>query len=124
VSDPALASRMLDIVVSDQVPAGTGPGLIQTLASYHPDLAWDALAPKLGDARLPLSKTMRWRIAGFIAANSAKPERIADLEAYEARNVPPEARKPFLESVASIRRNRRIENDVVPDIDRWIAKRM
>jgi len=121
VSDPALARRMIDIAVSDQVPAGTTPNLIARLARWHPDLVWVTLAPRLGDAQLPLSKAMRWRLAAIIAGYSAKPERTADLEAYEARSVPPDARKPFLESIASIRRNQHIAADVVPEIDRWIA---
>jgi hypothetical protein len=37
--------------------------------------------------------------------------------------VPPEARKPFLESVAAIRRNQRIASRVLPDVDRWVASR-
>jgi aminopeptidase N len=121
VSDPALARRMLDIVLGDQVPAGSSPYLIMKLARFHPDLVWETLAPRLDDAQLPLSKEMRWRLAGTIAGYSAKPGRTADLEAYEARSVPPEARKPFLAAVASIRQNQHIATDVLPDIDRWIA---
>ena len=60
------------------------------------------LAPRLEDPQLP---------------------RIADLEAYESRNVPPEARKPFLEWVAAIHRNRRIANRILPEIDGWIGAR-
>lgn len=123
VSDPALARRMLDIAVGGQVPAGATPSLLSRLSRRHPDLVWDTIAPRLDDAQLPLSKAMRWRIAGMIAGYSAKPERIADLEAYEAHSVPPEARKPFLESIASIRRNQRIGTDVLPEIDRWIGAR-
>jgi aminopeptidase N len=121
VSDPALARRMLDIALGDQIPAGTGPALIARLAGWHPDLVWEALAPRLDEAQLPFSKSMRWEIAGGVAGMSAQPQRIADLEAYEARSVPPEARKPFLESVASIRQNRRIVDDVLPELDQWIG---
>jgi len=72
---------------------------------------------------LPLSRAQRWRIAGGVAGHSADLQRIADLEAYESRSVPPEARKPFLESVAAIRRNQRIVSRVLPEVDRWIATR-
>jgi hypothetical protein len=86
-------------------------------------MTWEVLAPRLEDPGLPFAKTQRWEIAGVIAGYSAQPQRIADLEAYEARSVPPEARKPFLESTAAIRRNQRIVSRVLPDIDRWIAAR-
>ncbi len=121
VSDPAIARRMTDIALSDQVPAGTAPGLLSRLALRHPDIVWDALAPRLDDPQLPWSKTTRWEIARDVAAESARSDRIADLRAYEARSVPPDARKPFLESEASIRQKQRIAGEVLPEIDHWVA---
>ena len=116
VLDPTLARRMIDIALSEEVPAGSGPGLIGRLARWHPDLVWDALSPRLEDPQLPWSKTIRWSIVREVAAQSARSQRIADLEAYEARAVPPEARAPFLESVASIRQNQRITSSVLPEL--------
>ena len=121
VADPALARRMVDIALTDQVPAGSNDDLLSELAQRHPDMVWETLAPRLDDPQLPFSRTQRWLIAGEVAGYSSEPGRIADLEAYEARSVPPEARKPFLESVAGIRRNQRIVSRVMPEIDRWIA---
>ena len=121
VSDPTLARRMIDISLSDQVPAGTPPNLIETVARLHPDLVWETLAPRLDDAQLPFSKTQRWRLAGAIAGFSAKPQRVTDLAAYEEHSIPPEARKPFLENIASIHRNQHIAADVLPELDEWIA---
>jgi aminopeptidase N len=123
VTDPSLARRMLDIALGDQVPAGTSPELISRLASQHPDMVWEVLAPRLDDPQLPLAKSQRWDLAASVAGFSSDLQRIVDLEAYEARSVPPEARKPFLGSAADIRRNQRIAQNVLPDIDRWIAAR-
>ena len=64
--------------------------------------------------------------AQFLSPYEKKAETDLDkkhLEAYETRSVPPEARKPFLGSVAEIRRNQRIADRVLPDVDRWIAAR-
>jgi len=123
VADPALGRRMTDIALSNQVPAGSNADLLERLARRHPDLVWEVVAPRLEDPQLPLSRAQRWRIAADIAGHSSELQRIADLEAYESRSVPPEARKPFLESVAAIRRNQRILNRVLPEVDRWIANR-
>ena len=114
---------MIDIALSDEIPAGTNAGLIGELARWHPDIVWEMLAPRLEDPRLPFSKVQRWRLAKTVASYSSEPQRIADLEAYESRNVPPEARKLFLESVAAIRRNQRIDSRVLTELDRWIASR-
>jgi aminopeptidase N len=123
VADLALARRMIDVALSDQVPAGSDAGLLLRLAQWHPDMTWEVLAPRLEDPQLPFAKTQRWEIAGDVAGYSSRPQRVADLEAYEARSVPPEARKPFLESVAAIHRNQRIISRVLPDVDRWITAR-
>jgi len=123
VADPALARRMIDIALSDEVPAGSNGGLLETIAHWHPDLVWGVLAPRLDDPQLPFSRAERWRIAAAVAGQSSVPQRIADLEAYESRSVPAEARKPFLESAAAIRRNERIAGRVLPEVDRWIAAR-
>jgi aminopeptidase N len=122
-SEPALAHRMMNIALSNEVPAGTNEGLIERLAVLHPDIVWEALAPRLGDPQLPLSKLQRWYLAGAVAACSSKLQRITDLEEYVSRNVPTDARKPFLESVAAIHRNRRIEDRLLPEVDRWVASR-
>ena len=68
-----------------------------------------------------VTQTQRWRVAAAVAAGSSDPQRIADLEAYEARSVPPESSKPFLAAVAAIRRNQRIAARVLPEVNRWIA---
>jgi len=121
VKDSDLARRMVDIALGNQVPAGSAPSLIETLARKHADAVWQMLAPRLDDPSLPFEKTLRWTIAGDIASYSADPARIAELEAYEAASVPSEARKPFLSAVASIRRNQRFTRTLLPQIDQWIA---
>ncbi len=123
VIDPALAQRMAEIALSDQIPAGTGPPLLAALARRHADLVWRIVAVRLDDPALPFDRSERWRLAIDIAGCSADPRRIAELEAYEGRSVPAEARKPFLEASSSIRRNGRMATTVLPQIDDWIAAR-
>jgi aminopeptidase N len=123
VTDAGLARRMLDIALSDQVPAGTDRGLLLGVAAEHPDMTWEFLLPRLNDPKLPLSRNQRWTLASDVAAASSQLQRIKDLEAYEARNVPPEARRPFLSSVASIRQNERMERSLLPELDAWISSR-
>jgi aminopeptidase N len=115
-----LARRMIDVALSTRVPAGTNSGLLDQIAAEHADLTWDALAPHLEDPALPFTRKERWDLAAAVAARSARPQRIADLETYEAHNVPEEARKPFLGAIASIQRNQRIRHTVLAELDRWI----
>jgi len=121
VQDPGLARRMLEIAFGDEPPAGTGPALVLSLAANHPDLVWDLTLPHLQDPKLPLDNAARWKIAVDIASRSALPEREAALKAYEARNVPENARRPFDGALASIRQNRHIAAHAMPDITRWVS---
>jgi hypothetical protein len=123
VADPALAPRMIDVALGDQVPAGTASDLILQIGDAHPDLTWNVVAPRLDDPQLPLTRDERWRVASEIARQSALPERITDLQAYVERSVPESARKPFLGASADIRRNQRIVTRVLPEIDGWVAAR-
>ncbi|MBV9697010.1 MAG: M1 family metallopeptidase [Gammaproteobacteria bacterium] len=122
VADTALAQRMAEVALSDQVPAGSSAALLGMLASEHPDVTWQVLAPRLEDTRVPLGKTERWELAGEVAGYSADLQRIADIQAYAARAVPEEARKPFLGTVADIHRNQRIREAVLPQIDAWLSR--
>jgi aminopeptidase N len=122
VEDPALARRFMDIVFTDRIPAGDTSSLLFGLSERHPDLVWQSLALKIDDPGLRIDAAGRWKLARSVAARSSRPERVRELEAYEARSVPPEARKPFLGAVASIRQNGRIEADVLPAIDRWLEE--
>jgi aminopeptidase N len=120
VTDPALARRMVDIALSEEVPAGSAPELLSSLAREHPDMTWQVVAPRLEDPSLHLDKAERWELAGTLAANSAVPSRIADLEAYEVRNVPADSRKPLLAAKAQIRQNQHLVAQVLPELDAWI----
>ena len=120
VSDPVLARRMADIALGDEVPAGSGPTLLSRLARKHPDMVWQVVAPRLDDPTLHLDEPERWELAATIAASSAEPQRIADLQAYESRSVPAESRRPLLAAEAAIRENQRMAADVLPQMNAWI----
>jgi aminopeptidase N len=120
VRDPALARRMIAVALSDEVPAGSHTGLLERIALDHPDAAWETLAPRFDDPKLPFTRLERWQLAVAVASRSARPERAADLEAYEAHSVPVEARKPFLGALAAIRRNQRMSQTILPQLEEWM----
>jgi aminopeptidase N len=121
VQDPALARRMVEIAFGDDPPAGTGPYLLGPIGANHPDLAWTLAVPHLEDPKLPLENTMRWGLAVGLASGSSQPKRADDVKAYEDRNVPAEAQRPFLGALAAIRQNQTIAAKALPEIDRWLA---
>jgi aminopeptidase N len=124
VTDPELARRMIDVALSDRIPAGGSPYIIEALALRHPDMVWQVVAPRLDDPELHLGRSDRWELAARIAGCSADPQRIADLDAYVVRSVPAEARRPFLAAAASIRQNALYATQVLPAIHGWIMSRV
>jgi hypothetical protein len=112
---------MAEIAMSEQIPAGGRPKIIETLTILHPDLVWQLVVPRLDDPALGIDKADRWRLAAAVAAHSVDSNRIADLEAYMAKNVPSEARRPFLAAIASVRQNQVYSSKVLPQIDSWIT---
>ena len=122
VNDPALAQRMAGIAMSDQIPAGGRPEIIEALALQYPDLVWQVIVPHLNDAALSIDKSDRWRLVANVAGHSVNPQRIADLQDYVAKDVPVEARRPFLGAAASIRQNQVWVTKILPQIDRSIPK--
>ena len=122
VNDPALAQRMAGIAMSDRIPAGGRPEIIVALAQKYPDLVWQIIVPHLNDAALSIDKSDRWRLVVHVAGLSVNPQRITDLQDYVAKNVPVEARRPFLGAAASIRQNQVWVTKVLPEIDRAIPK--
>ena len=121
VQDPALARRMVEIAFGDDPPAGAGPYLMEPISENHPDLAWTFGLPHLEDPKLPLENFIRWLIVSGLASNSSRSDRIAELQAYEERNVPVEARRPFLGAIAAIQENQIIAAKALPEIDVWIS---
>lgn len=121
VEDASLARRMVDVIMSDEVPAGTNVGLIIALALAHPDLAWELIVPRLGDPKVGIEKTTQWRVAGAVAGLSTNPQRITDLQAYIDRNVPEDARQPLNGSMDTIRLRHRLATEVLPELDAWIT---
>jgi aminopeptidase N len=121
VEDPALSKRMIDIGLSNEVPAGSNINVAFTIAFAHPDLAWSEIVPRLDAPEAGIDQRMRWLVAGGVAGLSSDLERIADIQAYAEKNIPEDAREPIKGSIASIKARHRIVTDVLPELDRWIA---
>jgi len=121
VQDEALARLVIAIALSPEVPAGSNVGVLAPLAVNHPDLVWNEAIPRLNDPGASISKVIQWLIVASVAAQSADPARIGQVEDYVERNVPAEARKPFAGVPTAIRQNQYIATHVLPELDRFIA---
>jgi aminopeptidase N len=121
-TDPVLAARMVDIVLGPDAPAGSAGRLLAAVGARNPDTVWAVLQPRLMRGDLAIDPQTRWQVVTRIAGASARTERIAEVRAYGAKDMPPEARRPVESAVASIRLNQAVQAKALPDIGRWVAE--
>ena len=102
-------------------PAGTAPELLYSASVENPDSVWHALSLHFDDPNLPIDEQMRAVIVPAIAAMSAQPDRIAELQQYADKHLPTDARQEVVAAVASIHLNMRVRERTIPQINDWIA---
>lgn len=120
VENPALAARMIAIAIGGEMPAGVNIDVLRSLAQEHPDLVWDAAVPRLAEQSAAIAASARWRLAASVARLSSDSQRIAQVRAYAAHNVPAGARKPLVGAIEAIRQNVRVTQRVLPELDAYI----
>ena len=123
VHDPALASKVMRMALDGAMPTGSNVGILFSIATIHPDLSWHNVVPHLADASAGIDVPMQWLLATEFASASTDLGRVADVQGYAASHVPASSRQPFEGAESSIRANRRIAEQVLPEIDHWIAGR-
>jgi aminopeptidase N len=121
VADPSLATRMIAIALTDEVPAGSNAGMISRLAYYHPDLVWSEAIPHIADPKSGLSRDEQWSVVQAAASNFSDLGRIPEVQGYIDANVPADAHHPFVGTVAAIKDNNRVDVVVLANFDQWIA---
>jgi hypothetical protein len=124
VADPALAAQFVNVALGPDAPAGTAPQLLYEVALENPDSVWHALSLHFDDPNLPIDEQMRAVIFPAIAAISAQPDRITDLQQYADKHLPSDARQQVDAAAASIRLNMRVRERTLPQIDDWVAQHM
>jgi len=124
VADPALAAQFVNVALGPDAPAGTAPQILSEAAAENPDSVWHALSGHFDDPNLPIDDQARARLLPTIAAMSAQPERITELQQYADKHLPSDARQQVGAAVASIRLNMRIRDRALPQIDDWVAQHM
>ncbi|HEY6578160.1 MAG TPA: M1 family metallopeptidase, partial [Rhizomicrobium sp.] len=122
VENPALALRMIAIALDSELPAGSNANVLSVLAENHPELVWSDAVPHLADPAVGMTKDEQWSLVAEVCARFADPARAAQVQAYVDRNVPADARRPFIGAIAAIHENARIAARVLPELDRWIAR--
>ena len=119
--DAKLAQQALDLALSREVAATTGPNIIQSVSFRHPGMALDFTSANWSKIGALLEPDSRSTFAPRLVTGEADRSLADKLTAFAERNIPADARQEVLKAVASIQYQAQVRDARLPDIDRWIA---
>ena len=118
--DPALADRALKLALSGEPTPTEAPGIIASVASVHPERAYDFAIANRARVEALLEPTSRTTYFAELAMASRSPAML-DRLARLAATVPPTARGEIDKSRSAIRFRLDLIRDRVPEMERWLA---
>ncbi len=121
--DPALAQRALDLALTAEPGATNSSQLIGAVSAVHPDLAFDFALARREQVEAFVDVSSRSRYLSGLASGSADPAMIEKLNAYAARYLTPESRRPADRAIAAIQDRVRVRRERLPEITRWLEAR-
>jgi aminopeptidase N len=116
-----LAGQVLALAITDEAPSGMAAGLVRRVAIVHPDLAWRFTLANLPVLNRVLDTLNRSTFVPRIASTSSDLKVATELQAYAAKNIPPDAQGEVRVALSKIRNGAEIRAKRVPQIDAWIA---
>ncbi|PRC94641.1 M1 family metallopeptidase [Solimicrobium silvestre] len=119
--DPALATRALEIAISDEPGATNSAGMISVVAHLHPDLAFDFAIAHLAQVEKLVDASSRSRYLPRVASGSAEPAMVDKLNAYANAHLTPSALGSTKTAIASINYHIKVRSQRLPAIDAWLA---
>jgi aminopeptidase N len=123
VEDEALASQVLALAITDEAPTNMAPVLVREVSAVHPALAWRFTMENLPVITRNLDTLNRSTFVPRVAEASTDPKMVAELSAYAAKNIPPDAQGEVKVALARIRNNADIQARRLSQIDAWIAEK-
>ncbi|MES2298472.1 MAG: M1 family metallopeptidase [Pseudomonadota bacterium] len=119
---PALAERALSLALTGEAGATIGAGMISTVASHSPDLAFTFALANLEKVNELVDSTSRSRYYPRLAEFSADPATIGKLTAYANAQLAQGSRRDADAAIANITSRIKVRAERLPAIDIWLAR--
>jgi aminopeptidase N len=120
VADPALAGRLLELIAGPDAPAGTRPRLLLLTAQDHPGQTWDFVKAHIDAPGFAPERDVRMGLLSVLSTASDA-ARVADMRAFAAARLPPEATRPVAATSGHIELNAHVREAELPKLDAWLA---
>jgi aminopeptidase N len=121
--DPALAQRTLDLSLSGEPLATTGPEMISAVARLHPALALTFASAHWTQIAALLEPDSRPAFAPRLASAGHDKALVPQLNAFADQHIPANARQDLQKAVARILYLASIRDERLPQVDRWLDQR-
>jgi aminopeptidase N len=121
-TDPAILKQALALTLTDEIPTTSGPRMLYVAAQANPDLTWAFATDHRAYFQSRLDSLQRYQLYAGVASPSADPARVDQLQAFAEKYIPASARRDVLKAEDAIRTRARLRQQVVPQIDHWVAK--
>lgn len=121
VNDKALAQRALDLALTDEPGVTNSADMIATVASNHPELAFDFALANLDKVNERVDATSRSRYIPRLASNSGEQSTIAKLNKYAEAHLAATSRRDAETAAAQIANRIKVRSERLPQIDKWLA---
>ena len=122
-ADPSLAQRTLEIALSNEPAARTGPLMIKQVAFDNPDLAWDFALSHMDALSGRLDEGQRSSFVPSLAAQSTSPDRLQELRRFIDDRVALEVRPQVERFYADLEFRLKVRAERLPQVDQWLAAR-
>jgi aminopeptidase N len=123
VEDPTLAQRTLDLLLTDEVEPTTRPPVLDSVASLHPEMAFDFAVAHRDLVNSWVDPFNRDLYETQLLTTSADPAALDRLRAYTESHIKTADRVTVKEIEAKIRYNMKVRADSLPQIDAWLKTR-
>jgi hypothetical protein len=121
--DPDLAQRALDLALGGEPPVTTSPAIIESVASLHPELAFDFTLANEQKVLALVEASSRHSYIPQLARSSADPVLAAKLRDYMLRSIPEGGRQDAEQAIAEILRRARSFSYNRPEYEAWVKAR-
>ena len=120
--DKALATRALELALTDEPGATSSAAMIGTVAGQHPDLAFDFAMAHRAQVEAKVDSSSRSRYFPGLGNSSLDPAMVGKIRAYADAHLAAGARRPAETAIANIVYRSKVRSERLPAVDAWLEK--
>ncbi len=123
VRDPALATKALDLTLTDEIPVPMRGNVVAAVAGEHPAMAFDWAVAHADQVNAFLESSTRSQFIVQLASSSGDPAMAAKVTAWAEKNLAAGSRQPAAQVVSSITYRASLRARQAEALGRWGAAR-